>query len=1105
MTEKKSQLWKKGIAIFCIVGLLITSMHFIDGGVTSHSSAKLSEDVTYEMEIDGSTVNENPVDVFRGLGTVSCNNSSRLLLDYKEEHPDEYWEIMNWLFNPETGCGLTHVKVELGCDQDTSSGAEPSTKRTEDEPANVSRGAGFHFAADAKSINPDITVDILRWGEPGWITNEKETDEEIYAARYKWFKETIDAVYDVYGMKIDYVGACQNEKSVSFPSISDDGEINNTKDNAMKWTIYLSNALKSEEDERYDYSSIKIVVADEVSNCAVAKCLLYDIINQDEENPSVKEQVKYQLAKEFREAVDVVGTHYHTNYDNGKEGYSNPSNWLKELNETYQKEIWNSEDSPSTTVSQNADNATNLDSPATGGNGILDIANRFINGYYYSSMTMMEYQPSVAAYFSGSVYYPKQLMSANHPWSGYYTVDASVPMTMHFTHFIKKGWKYIDSACYGDGEKDRPILNTTRNEMTAMDPETEDYSSVITNDSAYTRTYNISVTNLDSASKEVAVWETKASGSTSNYDENWLRKIDTITPTQGSDGIYTYTVEVAPYTIVTLTTTDGQKEYQEIAEMTSANDTSLDQPLALEYTDDFEYADYSEDYLESRGGTPRYTTDLNGAFEVVEQNNGNHALMQQIYDGNETVGWSGGAGADPSTSLGDDTWANYQVSIDTCFDERGTDDNYVTLTARYSCTSADTGYTLKLYQNGKWSFESAEKTYASGTLEELKEWNTLTVAVNGTTVSASVNGEELVFAEAEKNISLAGRVCLGSAKYRNCFDDLYVERINGANPYITRYDDLSSVLSFSDEWERTSGNSYTLYDRTMSCNTASGASVSVTFEGTGIYFTGEASEMPDLQISVNGETYDNAKRLIASNRQVNTLISGLTYGTYTVELTVQSDTYVIDTVEIEGEAASNVAERPARTTKPTLVPTVTEEPTATEMPNTTEMPDTTETPTELTESPSTESPSPADTSDNTLKKGSTATVNGIVYKVTKTGTNPTVAVKKLTAAQKKKTALTIPETVSIKKQKYKVTSISAGAVKNNKKLNTLKIGKNITTVGKKAFYGCRKLKTVKCSGNVIKTVGKKAFSLTASKLKLSTPMKKKAAYRKLFRKAGARC
>ena len=48
------------------------------------------------------------------------------------------------------------------------------------------------------------------------------------------------------------------------------------------------------------------------------------------------------------------------------------------------------------------------------------------------------------------------------------------------------------------------------------------------------------------------------------------------------------------------------------------------------------------------------------------------------------------------------------------------------------------------------------------------------------------------------------------------------------------------------------------------------------------------------------------------------------------------------------------------------------------------------------------------------------------------------------------------------------SSISANAFKNHRTLTKVKIGDNIKTIGKKAFYGCKKLKTVTIGKNVKK-------------------------------------
>ncbi|GMK46618.1 hypothetical protein PghCCS26_37470 [Paenibacillus glycanilyticus] len=135
----------------------------------SPTPAAAAESAPTVVTIDGDAADTNPANTFKGYGLVSANNTSRLLLDYKEEHPEQYWEMMNLLFNPSTGAGINDIKIEMGNDSNTSSGTEPATKRSTDEEANVRRGAGYIFAADAKTINPDIKVSILRWTQPGWV------------------------------------------------------------------------------------------------------------------------------------------------------------------------------------------------------------------------------------------------------------------------------------------------------------------------------------------------------------------------------------------------------------------------------------------------------------------------------------------------------------------------------------------------------------------------------------------------------------------------------------------------------------------------------------------------------------------------------------------------------------------------------------------------------------------------------------------------------------------------------------------------------------------------------------------------------------------------
>ena len=87
----------------------------------------------------------------------------------------------------------------------------PGVKRTAEEVPEVTRGAGFMLAADAKRINPNVTADLLRWGEPLWVTAAfAESKEAGFAARYRWFYETLVAAYITYGLTFDYISPEKN-------------------------------------------------------------------------------------------------------------------------------------------------------------------------------------------------------------------------------------------------------------------------------------------------------------------------------------------------------------------------------------------------------------------------------------------------------------------------------------------------------------------------------------------------------------------------------------------------------------------------------------------------------------------------------------------------------------------------------------------------------------------------------------------------------------------------------------------------------------------------------------------------------------------------------
>ena len=884
-----------------------------------------------KVVIDGNRLNRKKHVAYRGVGTVSCNNSSRLLMDYKTEHPDRYQEIMKWLFDPEQGMGLTHVKIELGADINSSSGTEPATKRTKEEPANVSRGAGFMFAADAKKINPDVTADLLRWGQVGWVDKAFLRSKEAgYEARYQWYKETIDAAYDRWGLRFDYISADMNET----------GEVD------AEWIKYLAKHLKEEKEGRYDYGSFRIVASDEVGSLCIADAMLED--------------------EELRNAVDVIGSHYNT------KGNEN----TRILTDKYGKEIWYSEGSAP--MNDEILYASFDGSGLTGINGTLDIANRMINMYYNGEMTMYEFQPAVAAYYDGVQYFPKQLIRANTPWSGSYYVGSGAAMVRHFTSFISKGWRYIEGACFGDGNEEHYITDTTHNYLTCADEKTGDYSMVICNDSDTERRYELEVKNLKKQASPVQVWETKGPEMGQAYDACYLRQIDEILPKRKLGQVtdeesYNYTVTIKPYSLVTLTTTTGQKSYKELVEASHVGCMPREQRLLLPYTDDFTYNKdiyQTEDILEaggyhvSRGGTPRYMTDQYGAFEVVKQN-GKEVLEQQITEEIMPSTWRFGTIVegmdiedleaqdanskdldiegletqekekvselekktlpDPKVCFGDDTWLNYQVSAKIKFDKEGTERNYIGIGVRCNLSmgledsrtkegTGQSGYWLKFSQDGRWRINKAFSVkLAEGITNTFMatDWIPVTLKINGQHLVAYIADQKIADIQIEPAWTGAGKVSLYSAYYKNSFADIEVLPLQKndkdfpegvGSTYIDRVDTWDKSVILGQGFKKNPSQSWMYYNRVnIEGNVQEKEplpTLTFSFKGTGLHIVGE-TEPAVLRIIMDGEVIEDKYQVTGcAARMTSYICYGLPYGEHTMHIEVLEGNYRIDVFEI---------------------------------------------------------------------------------------------------------------------------------------------------------------------------------------------------------------
>src|SRR5690606_38011016 len=237
-----------------------------------------------------------------------------------------------------------------------------------------------------------------------------------------------------------------------------------------------------------------------------------------------------------------------------------------------------------------------------------------------------------SAFYEGSSYHPKHLINASDPWSGFYEIDGGLLGVRHVMNFVgyddpttpeNERWMYGEDATHSDGEDfdgGVDVDASTHHDMTLKDPETDDYTTVFANNTKQTRQYKIQAKNLSGKENApVYVWETRGPDEGQAYDANWFKNIDVVTPNDGE-----YAIEVKPYSIVTISTLDKKSEIEGFEYDTQPVDLSDDTIMPLPYTDDFEYDHYpvdeqGRDYVDRRGGTPRYTTDQRGAFEVVKE------------------------------------------------------------------------------------------------------------------------------------------------------------------------------------------------------------------------------------------------------------------------------------------------------------------------------------------------------------------------------------------------------------------------------------------------------------------------------------------------------
>jgi hypothetical protein len=452
----------------------------------------------------------------------------------------------------------------------------------------------------------------------------------------------------------------------------------------------------------------------------------------------------------FANAVSIIGVHYPCA---GGDGGSADTCTGNATATSTGKPLW---------ASENGSQDLNSGAPA--------LIRSITRGYVDGNLTAYINWPLVAAVYPDLPYDTDGLVQASQPWSGFYTVGASLWATAQVTQFTQPGWQFLNtgSGYLGGSESNGSYVSLKSADGT-------DYSTIIeTTTASAAQTVTVNVSGGLSAGT-VHVWATDLAGS-----GPYLVQQPDITPSGGS-----YSLTVQPGYIYTLTTTTGQ------GKGTAAGPAQAGLPLP--YSDSFD-----SDAVDQQ---PRYLSQQQGAFEVEPCAGGRTGQCVQQQAAVQPIEWDGNS--NPYTIGGNLSWANYTVSADVLIQQAGSVQLIGRAGWQHSFGPAGINdYYLQVSNTGAWSIvrnntSDSLTTLASGTVSALGTgtWHHLALTLNGKSISAAIDGTTV--GSATDGTYSSGMVGLGVNGYQtDQFDNLSVVAAGPAAPAgaITAGDNAGSCV-----------------------------------------------------------------------------------------------------------------------------------------------------------------------------------------------------------------------------------------------------------------------------------------------------------------------
>ena len=620
--------------------------------------------------------------VFEGIGALSAGAGSRLLIDYPEP---QRGQLLDFLFKPNFGASLHHLKVEIGGDVNSTEGSEPSHARTRDEFEHprkeyFDRGYEWWLMHEAKKRNPKIYLDVLQWGAPDWLgdkefpdsgdPNALSWDKRMPRNRKKFFtQDNADFIADFikgarryHGLDINYCGVW-NETPL--------GDVWDGPRLDAPWIKVLRKTL-----DRNGLSRVEIIASDSEGGHDPRAWRIAEFMNKD---------------AEVKKAIYALGAHY-------------PQHWTTEAAAQSGKPLWASEDSTGWAgCSFYSDNP-----PIMGWKSVaLELAKLYNLNYIDARITKTTICYLIDSYYDSLSFANASVIKANSPWSGYYEVWPPLWAMAHTGQFAQPGWRYLDGGC---GK-----LKEGGSYVSLRSPKAKgDYSAIIETADAKTPQTLAFRLSAGLTSGPVHVWRSS--------EQSLFERREDIRPGNGS-----FAIKLEPGCIYSLTTTTGQRK-----------GTTRPPPQAafpMPYQENFE--SYPP------GKMTRYFADQSGTFEVAKRADGGKCLQQPLV--RRGLDWEHYPTPEPYTLIGSAKWRNYEVLCDTHLEGPG----YTALFGRVRCSllsiSAPAhGYWLKVSAGGHWELKSLFSTLAEGTVAfDAHRWHKLALTFSGSRITAAIDGIEV--------------------------------------------------------------------------------------------------------------------------------------------------------------------------------------------------------------------------------------------------------------------------------------------------------------------------------------------------------------------------